>query len=260
MLPSLFIAHGAPLLAMEDNEYTRFLNDLGKELPRPKAIVLFSAHWESDVQQVSDVEEYKTIHDFGGFPQALFEMEYPAKGDHQLAKEIKSYLSSHNISFHVNTERGLDHGAWVVLKLLYPNVDIPVVTMSVNPMLTPKEQYNIGSILEPLRKQNILVIGSGGTVHNLGLLQMTDDSNAIEEWALSFDEWLEENLGEWELSRLFDYQQNAPHASIAVPPHGVEHFVPIFYAMGAADSSQEAKLLHRSYRYRHLSHSVWQFG
>ncbi|MED4784413.1 class III extradiol ring-cleavage dioxygenase [Brevibacillus choshinensis] len=260
MLPSFFVAHGAPLLAIEDNEYTQFLNTLGRTLPKPKAIVLFSAHWESSVQRVSDVDEYKTIYDFGGFPEALYRIEYPARGNQAITKEIEDLFTKQGIPFAVETERGLDHGAWVVLRMLYPHVDIPVISMSVNPKLTPKEQYQIGRSLSGLREKDVLIIGSGGTVHNLRALKWGAEDGEIDPWALSFDEWLESRLRNWDLESLFTYESVAPNANLAVPPHGNEHFVPLFYAMGAADNEQTAKLLHRNYRYGNLSHSVWQFG
>ncbi|KAB7704363.1 dioxygenase [Bacillus aerolatus] len=260
MMPSFFIAHGAPLLAIEDNEYTQFLSNLGKELPRPKAVVLFSAHWESAVQKVSDVNDYKTIYDFGGFPEALYRIQYPAKGDKQVAKEIEQLFAKHSVPYEVETSRGLDHGAWVVLRLLYPEADIPVISMSVNPHLTPEEQYKIGKSLSELREKDILIIGSGGTVHNLGAVKMVADNVQVDDWALDFDEWLARHLKDWDLESLFKYNSLAPTARLAVPSYGNEHFVPIFYAMGAADDQQRATLLHRSYRYGNLSHSVWQFG
>ncbi|SDI02774.1 dioxygenase family protein [Alteribacillus bidgolensis] len=260
MIPSFFIAHGAPLLALENNSYTQFLHQLGQELPRPQAIVLFSAHWESPAQMVSEVEEYETIHDFGGFPEELFRMNYPANGYPELAKEIENIFSHHGISYHMDATRGLDHGAWVVLKLLYPNADIPVVSMSVNPALSPQEQYKIGKALTSLREKDVMVIGSGGLVHNLSILRMDKDDDKVEEWVLEFDEWLKQTVNNWDTETLFDYQNQAPHASKAVPPFGKEHFIPLFYAMGAADNKQTARLLHNSYRYRNLSHSIWQFG
>lgn len=258
MMPSLFIAHGAPLLAIENNDYTQFLNQLGQDLPRPKAIVLFSAHWESEVQQISDVDQYSTIYDFGGFPPSLYTIQYPAPGNHDLAKEIGDLFTKNGISFKNDTTRGLDHGAWVVLRMLYPNADIPVIAMSVNPNLTPEEQYNIGKSLSELREKDILIIGSGGTVHNLRAVKWVDNGEA-DSWALEFDDWLANKLGSWDLPSLFNYESLAPNASLAVPPYGKEHFIPLFYAMGAADASQKATLLHRSFRYGNLSHSVWQF-
>lgn len=261
MLPSLFIAHGAPLLAIENNEYTQYLTQLGHSLPRPKAIVLFSAHWESNRQKVSSVEDYKTIYDFGGFPEALYRIEYPAKGDQAITKEITELFTKQGISYDVDDVRGLDHGAWVVLRMLYPQADIPVISMSVNPNLSPAEQYRIGKSLAGLREKDVLIIGSGGTVHNLRALNWDKDlTGGIDDWALGFDEWLARHLKNWDVESLFNYQTLAPTANIAVPPYGTEHFIPIFYAMGAADQGKKAELLHRSYRYGSLSHSVWQFS
>jgi 4,5-DOPA dioxygenase extradiol len=259
MLPSLFIAHGAPLLAIEKNEYTNFLTELGQNFPRPKAIVLFSAHWESTEQKVSKVEQYNTIYDFGGFDPELYTIQYPAVGNHMISEEIEDLFTQHGISYGVETTRGLDHGAWVVLRLLYPNADIPVIAMSVNPHLTPEEQYKVGKALSALRESDILIIASGGTVHNLRSLKWADNGQ-VDDWALEFDNWLAVHLKKWDLPALFKYDSLAPNAPFAVPPYGNEHFIPIFYAMGAADNDPKATLLHRSFRYGNLSHSVWQFG
>jgi 4,5-DOPA dioxygenase extradiol len=259
MLPSFFIAHGAPLIAVENNEYTEFLNQLGRSLPRPKAIVLFSAHWESQVQKVSEVDQYETIYDFGGFDPSLYTIKYPAQGNHSISQEIQDLFSENEIPFEIETKRGLDHGAWVVLRLLYPNVDIPVISMSVNPNLTPEEQFKIGKSLSVLREKDILIIGSGGTVHNLRVLKWADDGK-IDQWALEFDDWLAQHLYDWDVESLLKYDSLAPYAENAVPPYGEEHFIPLFYAMGAADDQKKATLLHRSFRYGNLSHSVWQFG
>lgn len=259
MLPSLFIAHGSPTLAVENNDYTHFLKELGQNLPRPKAIVVFSAHWESKIQQVGNVDQYSTIYDFGGFDEALYKIQYPAHGNRKLAEEIEGLLTKSGVSFETDEQRGLDHGAWVVLRLLYPNADIPVISMSVNSKLTPEEQYKIGKALSALRAEDILIIASGGTVHNLRALKWFDNGQ-VDSWAVEFDDWVKENLESWNLPSLFKYDSLAPNAQLAVPPYGAEHFIPIFYAMGAADDDQKATLLHRSYLYGNLSHSVWQFG
>lgn len=259
MIPSYFMAHGAPLIAIEDNEYTQFLNQLGRTMPRPSAIVLFSAHWESSVQNVSDVDEYSTIYDFGGFPEAMYTIKYPAKGKEEITKEIEELFTKQGVPFQVETSRGLDHGAWVVLRFLFPDADIPVISMSVNQKLSPEQQYKIGKSLSLLREKDVLIIGSGGTVHNLRALKWADNGE-VDQWALEFDEWLAQHLKKWDTKSLFNYQTLAPSTELAVPPYGNEHFVPIFYAMGAADDQKNATLLHRSYRYGNLSHSVWQFG
>ncbi|MCL6453331.1 MAG: dioxygenase [Alicyclobacillus sp.] len=258
MIPALFIAHGAPLLAIEENDYTRFLGQLGKRLPRPQAIVLFSAHWVAGTEQVSEVEQYDTMYDFGGFSDALYQTKYAARGSRQIAQQIEGLLRANGVPFEVERKRGLDHGAWVVLRLLYPSGDIPVVEMSVNPRLSPEQQYKIGRSLATLRSNDVLVIGSGGTVHNLRALQWQSDE--VHEWALEFDRWLETHLKQWDLDALYRYDTLAPGAALAVPLDGNDHFIPIFYAMGAADDRRRASLLHRSYRYGNLSHSVWQFG
>jgi len=261
MLPSLFIAHGSPLVALENNAYTQFLNQLGKTMPRPKAIILFSAHYESPVQRVSDIEgDFDTIYDFGGFPEPLYRITYPAKGSKTITEEIKTLFTRDGIPFEADTTRGLDHGAWVVLRMLYPDADVPVISMSVNQRLTPEQQYQVGKSLSELREKDVLIIGSGGTVHNLRMIGWEKDGKEIDQWAVDFDAWLEEHLTTWDTVSLFDYDRLAPNASNAVPSYGKEHFIPIFYAMGAADNVKKAKLLHRSYRYGNLSHSIWQFG
>ncbi len=257
MIPSLFIAHGAPLLAIEDNEYTQLLSQLGKSMPRPQAIVIFSAHWEAGVQRISEVKDYETIYDFGGFPDALYRIKYPAPGNPTLAGEIERVFSENGIASEVDRSRGLDHGAWVILRLLYPDADVPVVSMSVNPDLPPASQYKIGQCLSDLRKQDVLVVGSGGTVHNLRTLDW--QSQQPVPWATEFDDWLKTHLQQWDLDSLFAFETLAPNARLAVPPYGKEHFVPLFYAMGAADDTRFATLLHQSYQYGSLSQSVWQF-
>ncbi|MFM1654227.1 DODA-type extradiol aromatic ring-opening family dioxygenase [Brevibacillus sp. B_LB10_24] len=256
MVPSLFIAHGAPLLALEDNGYTRFLEGMAKDLPRPQAIVIFSAHWEHPVQQVGGAKQYEMIYDFYGFPDELYRINYPASGDVKLAEEVRSLLQAQGISSELDPVRGLDHGAWVVLRLLYPAADIPVIAMSVNPGLAPREQYAVGKALAGLRERGVLIIGSGGTVHNLRRIDWASTQPAA--WAAAFDDWLSQRLLAWDTEALFDYEQQAPHAKEAVPRN--EHFIPILIAMGAADNSRTARMLHRSYEYGSLSYMCCQFG
>ncbi|HEY2422431.1 MAG TPA: class III extradiol ring-cleavage dioxygenase, partial [Neobacillus sp.] len=241
MLPSYFIAHGSPMLALENNEYTQFINQLGQTLPRPKAIILFSAHWEAPFQKVSDVDTYDMIYDFGGFDPALSRIKYPAHGNQQISQEIKDLFAENGVHYEVESKRGLDHGAWVVFRLLFPNAEIPVIAMSVNPNLSPVEQYKIGKALSCLRANDVLIIGSGGTVHNLRILKWADNGQN-DQWALEFDDWLAHHLYKWDLDSLFNYHSLAPNAEFAVPPYGKEHFVPLFYAMGAADDEQKATL------------------
>jgi 4,5-DOPA dioxygenase extradiol len=256
MMPSYFFAHGAPSIVLEDNEYTQLLKSFAANTPRPKAIVLFSAHWEDTVQSIGAAESYETIYDFGGFQDELYQMTYPAKSDPGLSKKVQSLFGEHGIQSVLNENRGLDHGAWAVLKLLYPEADIPVVALSVNRHLSNEQQYRIGQALGELREQDVLIIGSGGTVHNLRKLNWR--SEGVDAWAEQFDSWLQDKIESWDTDALFQYRELAPSAQEAVPTS--EHFIPLLLAMGTGDANRQAKLLHRSYQYGNLSLSCWQFN
>jgi 4,5-DOPA dioxygenase extradiol len=255
MIPSFFIAHGAPSLAIENHEYTDFLKDLASQFPKPKAIVLFSAHWESQEQKVAGAATYETIYDFSGFQEELYQIKYPASGDLAITNEIADLFQKENIPVGIDRDRGLDHGAWVVLHLLYPEADIPVIALSVNRHLSNEEQYRIGKALSSLREKDILLIGSGGTVHNLRRLDW--GASGVNEWAAEFDNWIEDKLTAWDLESLFQYEQTAPFAKEAVPTP--EHFIPLLLAMGTGDANKKATLLHRSYQFGNLSLSCWRF-
>lgn len=256
MMPSYFFAHGAPSIVLEDNEYTQLLKNFKDHTPRPKAIVLFSAHWEESVQTVSAAETYETIYDFGGFQDELYKMTYPAKSDRSLSEQVRALFEKQGIRSVLNESRGLDHGAWAVLKLLYPEADIPVVALSVNRHLSNEQQYQIGKALSELREQDVLIIGSGGTVHNLRRLKWQSEGN--DDWAEQFDNWLQNKLESWDTEALFQYHELAPNAQEAVPTS--EHFIPLLLAMGSGDSNRQAKLVHRSYQYGNLSLICWQFN
>jgi len=255
MMPSFFIAHGAPSLAIEKHQYTEFLNGLAAQFPRPKAIVLFSAHWESTTQKVSGAASYETIYDFSGFPDELYQIEYPASGDKALAQEIQALLAKEGVPAQIDPVRGLDHGAWVVLHLTYPNADIPVIALSVNRYLSNEEQYQIGKALGSLREQDILIIGSGGTSHNLRRLEW--GAKQVTGWAAEFEQWIEDKIMKWDTDSLFQYDKLAPYAREAVPTP--EHFIPLLLAMGTGDAKKQATLMHRSFQLGSLSLVCWQF-
>lgn len=255
MIPSYFIAHGAPSLVLEDHAYTKMLKQFAGHIPKPKAIVIFSAHWEESIQTISAVDHHHVIYDFGGFQEELYKMTYPARGSRPLSEQIQWLFSRQEIASKLNEERGLDHGAWAVLKLIYPDADIPVVALSVNRYLTNEQQYYIGKALSELREQDVLIIGSGGTVHHLSRLNWRSDH--VDEWAEAFDQWLDHKLETWDIDALMNYRELAPHATEAVPTS--EHFIPLLLAMGSGDKNRRAKLLHRSYQYGNLSLSCWQF-
>ncbi|OZM55938.1 dioxygenase [Lottiidibacillus patelloidae] len=255
MVPSFFISHGSPTLAIEKNEYTDILSKIGS-LHNPKAIVLFTAHWEKRVTTISFKEDkYDTIHDFGGFSEELHNVTYPASGSVEVAAKVERLLNDHNIESDQDGVRGLDHGSWVILKHMYPEVNIPIVQVSVNPDLSPKEQFSIGAALRELANENILVIGSGGISHNLGLIKW--GQSYPEKWATEFDEWIIEQVRERKYEQLFNYDKLAPHAQLAVPR--AEHIVPLFIALGSGDVKEKPKVMHHSYQYATLSHIIFQF-
>lgn len=255
MVPSLFVCHGAPTLAIEDNDYTQYLQKLGKTL-KPKAIVIFTAHWEEEITTLSFHDDvYDTIYDFGGFSDELYQIKYPAKGSTLVASMVEENLSKHGIPSHRDEKRGLDHGSWVVLRMLFPQADIPVVQISVNPYQSAEDQYKIGESLRELADRDIMVIGSGGTSHNLRMIKW--GQKTPEKWTVEFDEWLINHIENRKLDSLFNYDSLAPHAQLAVPR--AEHFVPLFIAFGSGSESKKPQLLHRSYDFGTLSHLVFEF-
>lgn len=254
MISPLFICHGGPTLVVEKNDYTDFLKDLGRKLT-PKAIVIFTAHWENETTTISYMDNtYDMIYDFYGFPEELYSIKYPAKGSKQTASKLQSLLGSRGIESRLDENRGLDHGAWDVLYLMFPKADIPVVQVSVNPFLSMDKQYEIGRAIGEIRKEDILVIGSGSTVHNLATVDWSADK--AESWAVEFDNWLIEKVKDNDKEALFNYRQLAPYAKRAVPRE--EHLVPMFIAMGSGDKDKP-KLLHQSYIYGTLSYICFEF-
>lgn len=254
MISSLFICHGAPTLVAEKNKYTNFLKDLGKKL-KPKAIVVFTAHWENEVTTISAIDgTYDMIYDFYGFPRELYTKNYPAKGSLELASRIKNLFNNSGVKCDLDNIRGLDHGAWSVLYLMYPNADIPVVQVSINPFLPMDKQYEIGKALKVLGEEDILVIGSGSTVHNLSTVDW--EAEEVEEWAIEFDNWLIEKVENNDIENLFNYRNLAKNSIKAVPRE--EHIVPMFIAMGSGNKLKP-KLLHHSYAYGTLSYICFEF-
>ena len=254
MISSLFLCHGGPTLVVEKNEYTDFLKRLGKEL-KPKAIIIFTAHWESETTTISSTDEvYDMIYDFSGFPRELYSIKYPAKGSVDIASRLQSALNSKGIESRLDKTRGLDHGAWDVLYLMFPQADIPVIQASVNPYLSMEKQYEIGRTMRELAEEDILVIGSGSTVHNLATVDW--NSEKPEGWAMEFDNWLIEKLENNDREALFHYRQLAPNAKLAVPRE--EHIVPMFISMGSGNSGKP-RVLHQSYAYGTLSYICVEF-
>ncbi|MFK8329381.1 DODA-type extradiol aromatic ring-opening family dioxygenase [Pseudomonas sp. BJa5] len=231
MLPSLFISHGSPMLALEPAASGPALARLAAELPRPKAIVVVSAHWESHELLVSSGATPATWHDFGGFPAALYAVQYPAPGDPALAQRLSELLGAAGLPARLDPQRPFDHGTWVPLSLMYPKADIPVVQVSLPTRLGPKLQEQVGRALAGLREENILLIGSGSITHNLGELDWHAGPESVEPWALAFRDWMVDKLAADDTAALHDYRQQAPFAVRSHPSD--EHLLPLYFARGA---------------------------
>lgn len=256
MVPALFIGHGSPYLAVTQNDYSAFLKDLGKRI-KPKAIVIFSAHWESETLAITYTDDIlDTVYDYYGFPEEMYQIKYPAKGSKIVAEIVEDRFKKAGIPTRREVERGLDHGVWVALKHMYPEADIPVVAISVNAFLSPKEQYKIGKSLQRLDEQDILVIGSGTTVHNFQWMNPSATSPVKE--AVDFDNWIFEHVEKGDIDTLDQYRSLAPNAVLAVPR--AEHFVPLFIAMGSASNkSTKPKKINQTYEFGTMSNMCIEF-
>jgi 4,5-DOPA dioxygenase extradiol len=255
--PAVFVSHGAPTLAVEQNETVEFLKRLGEELARPEAILCVSAHWNTEAPAVSAAERPETIHDFGGFPQELYRMRYPVPGAPGLAGRVRQLLGEASLPCEVSPTRGLDHGAWVPLKLIYPGADVPVAQLSVQPLLGAEHHLRLGRALAPLRREGVLILATGSATHNLSRIGRGD---APPEWAKEFDEWLFRKISDGALAELLDYRRLAPHAALAHPTD--EHLLPLFVALGAGagEASAHGRNLHRGWTWGSLSMAAYGFG
>lgn len=258
-LPTIFVSHGSPMLALQDSPARRFLQDLGKSLPRPKAIVVVSAHWETaGGPTVSLAAPPETIHDFGGFPQALFAMRYQAPGAPELAERAASLFDAAGIPVGRSAERGLDHGAWVPLSLMYPDADVPVMQISLIRGGAPAAHEKLGQALAQLRREGVLVIGSGSLTHNLYEFHGQPVDAPAPRWVSEFESWMRERLEANDNAALLDYRKRAPSATENHPSE--EHLLPLFVAMGAAGAGAKAQLLHSSFEHGVLAMDAYAFN
>ena len=232
-MPVLFVGHGSPMNAIEDNEFSRGWNDIGKELPKPKTILCISAHWETDGTFVTIQEKPKTIHDFLGFPKELFDVEYPADGSPLLANETKRLIGKTEVGF--DNQWGFDHGCWSVLKHLYPKANIPVIELSIDHYKSPQWHYELAKEISSLRKKGVLILGSGNMVHNLRLLNWNDPYGKYD-WAEEMNEKMKFLIAEEHHSELINYSSLGKEASLAVPTP--EHYIPLIYVLGLKEKNE----------------------
>jgi 4,5-DOPA dioxygenase extradiol len=239
-MPALFLGHGSPMYAIEPNRYTEAWGKLGQELKKPKAILVISAHWLTRGVHVTAMTKPQTIHDFGGFPQALFEQQYPAPGSPELAHRIQALLAPVASVTLDEGEWGLDHGAWSLLKYLYPEANIPVVQMSLDATLSDQGHYELAKYLAPLREEGILILTSGNVVHNLRTIDWRADAPALP-WANEFNQYFLEQLNTRNDANLIDWRHADHGALMSIP--SPDHYWPVLYTLGITDKNEKTQII-----------------
>jgi 4,5-DOPA dioxygenase extradiol len=230
VLPSVFISHGSPMHALEPGAAGEAWKALAQRLPRPRAIVIASAHWETNLPMLTGSDKPQTIHDFYNFPEPLYRLRYPAPGAPELARRAQTLLKNAGFTAGIDGCRGLDHGAWSPLLYMYPDADVPVVQISIQPAVGPRHHIELGRALRPLTKEDVLIIGSGHMTHNLR--DWSRGAGSPAPYAREFQAWVFEKLKDKDVESLIDYRSRSPHGVRAHPTD--EHFLPLFFALGAA--------------------------
>lgn len=235
-MPAIFLGHGNPMLAIESNPYAKDWEALGQSLLKPRAVLMVSAHWMTRGTSVTAMSHPETIHDFGGFPKALFEVQYPAPGSPHLASQVKELLAP--IPVHLEEQEwGLDHGAWAVLKFLFPNADVPIVQLSLDASLTALEHYELAKKLKSLRDDGVLIVASGNVVHNLRTVDFS--SQAKYPWAVRFNEFFKEKLLAYQFNELIEPVH--PDANISIPTP--EHYWPAIYILAQMEGQEAIQIV-----------------
>ena len=254
-MPTLFVSHGAPSLPLDPGPTGPFLRDLGLRLGRPAGVVIASAHWDTQSPRVTGSAAPETVHDFGGFPQALYDLRYPVPGDPALAQRVVELLGASGRPAGIDPKRGLDHGAWVPLLLMFPAAEIPVVQLSVQSHLDARHHFEMGRALSPLRREGVLILGSGGATHNLRTFGQSPVESPAAPWANAFDEWLRAAIEANRTDDLLAWQERAPDPLRNHPTP--DHFMPLFVPLGAAD--KPGRRVHSAFTFSTFSMAVFQW-
>lgn len=245
LMPVLFVGHGSPMNAIEDNEFSQRWRQMGKEMPRPKAVLCVSAHWLTTGTKITAMQKPQTIHDFGGFPQALFDAQYPAPGNPDLAQETQQLITKTPVA--LDHDWGLDHGTWSITKQMYPDADIPVLQLSIDYNKPGQYHYELGQQLAGLRRKGVLIIGSGNMVHNLRIMSMRPatagqpaDFNAAYgfDWAIEINEVFKKHIAERNHVPLMQYQTLHKASALAIPTP--DHYFPLLYILGLQGKGETA--------------------
>ena len=238
-MPVLFLGHGSPMNAIEENEFVRGFRKMSSEIEQPRAILCISAHWETKGTMVTAMEHPKTIHDFGGFPRELFEVQYPAPGSPELAKETKEIITSTDV--HLDDKWGLDHGAWSVIKHMYPNANVPVVQLSLDYTKGPSYHYELAKELSKLREKGVLIVGSGNMVHNLRMVAWNKlNEKYAFDWAQEASNKMTSYILDGNHDPLINYTRQGREFELSIPTP--EHFLPLLYSLALQDKKDDVTL------------------
>ena len=243
-MPVLFLGHGSPMNGIEDNEFVRAFKKQGQQLDKPNAIIVVSAHWETNGTFVTAMQNPRTIHDFGGFPKELYEVQYPAPGHPELAKEISEIVNPTG-TVHLDDKWGLDHGAWTVIKHLFPDADVPVIQLSLDYKMTPQQHYESAQQLKKLREKGVLIVGSGNMVHNLRKVDFRKiNENYGYDWAIEADSKMKKWILEGNHQNLIDFKKQGEAFNLAIPTP--EHYLPLLYTLGLKDEKDNTTIFNDS--------------
>lgn len=255
-MPVVFIGHGSPMNAILETDFTLALNQLGKDLPLPTAVLCISAHWMTEGTWVTHMPAPRTIHDFYYFPQELFDIQYPAPGAPEVADYISKTIKQPKI---VPDDEiwGLDHGTWSVLKHLYPQADVPILQLSLYMSKSPQHHFDLGQQLKQLRQKGILIIGSGNIVHNLGIRSHEQFAKPFD-WAVEFDEWVKNHLINRNSSAIINEARNSEAGKLSIPSQ--DHWYPLLYTLGASDDNDNLRFIHEGLEHASISMRtvVWE--
>lgn len=256
--PAIFVSHGSPDLPLTPSPVLDFIKGLGTTLGKPESILVISAHWLTRNPTTSAAAEAKTIHDFWGFSPDVYQLNYPAPGASELAKKVAKLLTRSGFDAEIHPDRGLDHGAWEPLLLMYPDADIPVTQLSLQPHLSTAHHLQLGRAIAPLRDEGVLILASGGATHNLRAFGGYDLHSPPPDWVKQFDDWLRDAIASHNIDALLNYRQQAPYASQNHPSE--EHLLPLLVALGAGGEPLTTQQLHSSFTYGILSMASYAFG
>lgn len=238
-MPVLFVGHGSPMNAIESNQFSREWQELGRKIPRPKAVLSISAHWYTDGLRTSDLTHPQLVYDMYGFPEQLYALKYPVEGSVELANSLKNTFPNALI---IDNNWGIDHGTWSVMKHMFPNADVPVVQLSIDSRYTLEEHFKLGQVLKKFRDEEILIMGSGNVVHNLAKIRWDLDKGF--DWAYEFDEYIKKHVIERNFEHVIQYKHAGESSKSAF--YTLEHFIPLLYVLGCSDEKDQVEVFNNA--------------